>query len=336
MASTVEIARSLGLSPQSTMGNGYGGQRRSLETMDDVWNWAVLHPWMKAAETVLFFSHPRTVRVGFDARGLPILDTPLGNGSSGRDAGEAARINFWKRNSRTPLAGRPRRNTPEGPAWLKPGMAPIAYPGDSNHERDTYQNYSMSTDAVGWEDGWMGTYVSRVGLKTFWNVGSEPWHLQPAGYGNSKLDLQRDLAARGLPAFNLPAIPLAIKPTPPPPPPPVSLFLEMTNMNFLAEHRRIVDTRQTGGPLQPGQVRKIPLGMLNIAFLNITAIGPQGGFISVGGSPAASPGTSACNYDADGIVSNLVAGAFPDGHAYVKANVHACNFIIDMQVFGAA
>ncbi len=108
-------------------------------------------------------------------------------------------------------------------------------------------------------------------------------------------------------------------------------------MNYLSEHRRIIDTRQTGGIIKAGEVRKVELGMLNIAALSVEAIsGGASGWLSVGGTPKASSGTSVLNYDADGVANASLVGGFPDGHAYIKAHHGACHVVVDMQGFGAA
>lgn len=244
--STVEIGRSLGLSPQSRMVNGYSGKKRTLVEMDGIWKWTALHPFMKRLHLAAYFSDPRTARHGFDADGLAILDTPLGVGSAGRSSGEAARRNFWSRNSRTYLPGRPSRNTPEGRAWLKPGYAGIAYPGTSNHEDDTFEGYCMAVDNVGWNTHpWFNAHVGDFGLRDFRDVGSEPWHTQLAGYGASKSALQRDLANRGLPTVDLPPIPLAATPAPPPKKDrEIMMFMKHPN----DRHLFAVDVRHVDGP----------------------------------------------------------------------------------------
>ena len=213
---TADIGAALGTSPLSRMAYSYApGGHSDLVAMDRRWQWTSLHPEMIRRHLVAYFSHPGTVITGHDDNGLPILVTPMGLEGAGREAGEPARLNFWSRNSRTHLPGRPSRSTPEGRAWLKPGMASIAYPGTSVHEVDTFEGHCLAVDSIGWQDGWFGENVARFGLKTFWNVNREPWHTQPNGYGNSKSALQADLARRGLPTIVLPAIPLAT-PTPTP------------------------------------------------------------------------------------------------------------------------
>jgi len=219
---TADVGAALGISPLSRMAYSYApGGHADLVAMDRRWQWTSLHPEMIRRHLAAYFSHPGTVITGHDDNGLPILVTPMGLEGAGRKAGEPARLNFWSRNSRTHLPGRPSRSTPEGRAWLEPGMASIAYPGTSVHEVDTYQGHCLAVDSIGWQDGWFGENVARFGLKTFWNVNREPWHTQPYGYGNSKSELQADLARLGLHATVLPVIPLATphpqptsKPTP--------------------------------------------------------------------------------------------------------------------------
>lgn len=217
---SVAIARALGISPRSTLAYSYFGNARTIESIAGWWYWEKLHPEMRRRHLAMYFSHPGTDLVGMDGGGLPVLATTMGPGSAAREAGQAAIDNFWSRWSRTYIEGRPSRNTPEGRAWLKPGYAPIAYPGSSNHEVDTFEGYCMAVDGVGWQDGWQHDHAWRFGLKTFHNVGSEPWHTQPDQYPNSKSALQRELAQRGLAPANLPAIPLARQPEPEPEPEP--------------------------------------------------------------------------------------------------------------------
>lgn len=116
------------------------------------------------------------------------------------------------------------------------------------------------------------------------------------------------------------------------------LVQEDDPMKYLSEHVRKYDSRIEGSPIRKGEVRKIELGMLNIAAINVTAISAQGasGYLSIGGTEDASPGTSAVNYDSDRIANASLVGAFPDGHVYIKAHGADCHVTVDLQAYGAA
>ena len=314
---TAAIARALGISPQSTMGYGYSGQRATLVEMGNRWDWRVLHDEMQRRHLALYFSHPGTVRIGIDADGLAILRTPMGSGSAGRAAGAHAVAAFWARWSRTYLPNRPTRMTPEGRAWLKPGMAPIAYPGTSNHEADTWENRAMAVDNIGWEDGWMGRIVHLFGLKTFWNVGNEPWHTQPAGMGNSKSDLQADLRARGLPPFSLPAIPLAATTEP---------SEEDDDMETI-DPGRWLDNEV----LEAGQIREFdaPFGALAFAG-SVTTVGATSpGFVTMWGN-GTRPLVSTCRIHPDGNDNYASVKAGTDGKVRIYAS-QSCRIFFDLQ-----
>lgn len=81
---------------------------------------------------------------------------------------------FLQRYTKTPLPGRPTR-TWNGATWyLKPGLAPLASPGTSNH------GWACACDI--WNVGqngrleWLLANAERFGWS--WEVQSEPWHIR--------------------------------------------------------------------------------------------------------------------------------------------------------------
>jgi LAS superfamily LD-carboxypeptidase LdcB len=81
---------------------------------------------------------------------------------------------FLQRYTKTPLAGRPTR-TWNGATWyLKPGLAPLATPGTSNH------GWGCAVDI--WNVGqngrleWLLAHFDEFGWS--WEVQSEPWHIR--------------------------------------------------------------------------------------------------------------------------------------------------------------
>jgi LAS superfamily LD-carboxypeptidase LdcB len=81
---------------------------------------------------------------------------------------------FFQRYTTTKLEGRPTRNYNQAVWWLKPGYAPLAAPGTSNH------GWGLAVDvwAVGDDDrlDWLLGNHARFGWS--WEVQSEPWHIR--------------------------------------------------------------------------------------------------------------------------------------------------------------
>jgi LAS superfamily LD-carboxypeptidase LdcB len=81
---------------------------------------------------------------------------------------------FYQRYTTTELQGRPTRTYKKQTWWLKPGYAPLAAPGTSNH------GWGLAVDiwAVGEEDrmDWLLGNHARFGWS--WEVQSEPWHIR--------------------------------------------------------------------------------------------------------------------------------------------------------------
>jgi LAS superfamily LD-carboxypeptidase LdcB len=81
---------------------------------------------------------------------------------------------FFQRYTTKKLDGRPMRNYNQAVWWLKPGFAPLAAPGTSNH------GWGLAVDVwgVGEEDrlDWLLGNHARFGWS--WEVQSEPWHIR--------------------------------------------------------------------------------------------------------------------------------------------------------------
>lgn len=79
----------------------------------------------------------------------------------------------------------------EGKRWKKrPGVAAAAPPGRSMHE------IGLAADLTGDMD-WIVKNASRFGLRSFHDVNSEPWHVQPQELPGSRRDYERAGAAWG-------------------------------------------------------------------------------------------------------------------------------------------
>lgn len=107
-----------------------------------------------------------------------------------------------------------------GTGWrIQPKNKPgFAAPGNSNHEgfpADGTSGGAVAADMVpnvSWP--WMEANVARFGLRTFRNVNSEPWHIQPAEIPTSR--------NRRTTPWKLAPIALPDDVAPPTPPPPVT------------------------------------------------------------------------------------------------------------------
>jgi len=116
-------------------------------------------------------------------------------GQGWRDPKEQER-EFLKRYYPSPDGDR----TWQGKKWKKrPGVAPLASPGRSNHE------IGLAADLQGDMD-WLQQNAGKFGLKTFATVNNEPWHVQltelqngfiGAGESNSSPDSPADAAVVG-------------------------------------------------------------------------------------------------------------------------------------------
>ena len=81
---------------------------------------------------------------------------------------------FFQRYTTTKIDGRPTRTYSGKTWWLKPGLAPLASPGTSNH------GLGLAVDIFGVsQEGrleWLLQHVDRFGWS--WEVQSEPWHIR--------------------------------------------------------------------------------------------------------------------------------------------------------------
>ena len=58
----------------------------------------------------------------------------------------------------------------------RPGVAPAARPGSSNHEIGMAADIGPAS-----EYGWISAHAEEFGLRSYANINGEPWHLQPMG-----------------------------------------------------------------------------------------------------------------------------------------------------------
>ena len=81
---------------------------------------------------------------------------------------------FYQRYSTTKIDGRPTRTYNGKTWWLKPGFAPLASPGTSNH------GLGLAVDVANYGSEarleWLLENADRFGWS--WEVQSEPWHIR--------------------------------------------------------------------------------------------------------------------------------------------------------------
>jgi hypothetical protein len=200
---------------------GYGSLRLALDQLEQRRTWADLHPEIRR----------RLIRM-FDVARAEGHDLGIGEGARDPARQEAE---FFRRHVPVNTGG---CCSYKGKRWaLKAGMAPIAPPGNSNHEKGILDGYAMAADLVGWEDHWFDANCHRFGLKNFGGaigpgVNGEEWHAQPVEFANSRSAVNAQVAA----GLTLTAIPLPGDPlTPPTPEPPDPLPQEIPPMLFIAK-----------------------------------------------------------------------------------------------------
>lgn len=212
----------------------------------------------------------------------------------------------------------------------------FAPPGSSFHESQTFASGIVgyqAIDTVGhpgkheqaWS--WMRNNEARFGLRSFWNVNNEPWHVQcsdiPLGVPQWKNAGRPDPSQY----FVLPDL----NPPPPPPPPP-----EEDDMQYLAEPYRSYDSRVSQGQLATGVARRVPVAMGSKAFVNITCITQSGyGWVSIGGTEAAVGKTSLVNFESVSgtqVRANSAPIGLDAGWMYIKSTV-PCHVVVDVFAF---
>lgn len=82
-------------------------------------------------------------------------------------------------------------------------------------------------------------------------------------------------------------------------------------------------------PFAAGETRGIVIGFTSQAFVSVTAIGDDPGYVEVSGT-AAKPTTSLLNIDPDGLTSGSTPVLTPEGKVYVYASA-ACDVIVDVR-----
>jgi len=181
---------------------GYSTQRLTLAEMETRWTWINVHPEVRRRAVALM-----------DASHAAGRDLGIGEGARNTQAQLAE---FLRRHREVSSGGCCRW---DGKRWaLKPGMAPIAPPGFSNHEDGVYEGDAIAIDFVGWEDHWFDANCEEFGIKNFGGaigpgVNNEEWHGQPLEFPNSRSGVNAAIAAgQTLTAWSLPGA----TPTPPP------------------------------------------------------------------------------------------------------------------------
>ena len=146
---------------------------------------------------------------------------PYGFGGGSRDPVQQL-AEAMRRHSTSPIvAGRvpPKSRLYNGVRYyLRRGMAPYAFPGSSNHERDTTPDGAIAADMVPPSSlAWANKQCPDFSLQHFTNVGSEPWHTQPAEWPKSRSGVDVFVrAGRRLAAWALPGVPASFSPAPGP------------------------------------------------------------------------------------------------------------------------
>jgi hypothetical protein len=179
---------------------GYGSLRLSVDQLDERRTWNQLHPEIRR----------RLIRM-FDTGIAEGHDVGIGEGA--RDPVQQ-QAEFFRRHYQVATGG---CCAYQGKRWaLKTGMAPIAPPGNSNHEAGVLDGFALAADLVGWEDHWVDANCERFGLKNFGGaigpgVNGEEWHVQPVEFANSRSAVNAQVAA----GLTLTAIALPGDPTQP-------------------------------------------------------------------------------------------------------------------------
>lgn len=142
-------------------------------------------------ERLLTWKHYERLEDEFARRLLAAMDasiaagTPFGIGSSLRREEQQLSL-FLSRHHEVKIGGCCVYN---GKRWrLNRGAAHAAPPGRSMHEDTTLPTGEcLATDTVGksgWE--WLKVHAAEYGLRSFWNVNNEPWHVQPIDVSASR------------------------------------------------------------------------------------------------------------------------------------------------------
>jgi hypothetical protein len=293
------------------------------------WGWRMVHPELRR----------RSLRMMQHAQDA---GTDLGIGSGARNPEDQLR-EALRRHDEVPCDGSVRIDRRyNGKCYrLKPGMAPYAFPGSSNHETGILEGFALAIDYIGWENHWFDRNCERFGIKNFGgavglNVNGEEWHGQPLEFSNSRSAINREVAN----GRRLIAIPLPGDPTIPKPQPPLIPTYPGASDMFQPIHpRRNSDTRIFGGAIPANQTRTFgldpsvfPANTVAIA-MNVTVLGaPAGAFLTVWGS-GPTPNTSVVNVQSAGAaVSGYYAGPVQDLKFNLQAS-HSMNVICDVTGF---
>jgi hypothetical protein len=163
---------------------GYDGKRLTLAEMETRWSWNNVHPELRRRAVALMDA---AQAAGHD----------LGIGEGARNA-KAQLAEFLRRHNEVATGGCCKWDDKR--YALKPGMAPMAPPGSSNHEDGVYEGDAIAIDFVGWEDHWFDAHCEEFGIKNFGgaigpDVNGEEWHGQFSEFPNSRSAVNAAIAA---------------------------------------------------------------------------------------------------------------------------------------------
>jgi N-acetylmuramoyl-L-alanine amidase len=114
---------------------------------------------------------------------------------------------------------------------------------------------------------------------------------------------------------------------PPPPPPSIIIGEPLMNMHLVEGNVRLLDTRQSGVMVQPGETRTISVGdtTAKAADVTVTAVTAAGaGYASV------RPGTSCLNWDKGWTVANTTLAPVTNGTITVEVGNGATHILVDL------
>ena len=114
-------------------------------------------------------------------------------------------------------------------------------------------------------------------------------------------------------------------------PPPPGAFVAVSPIT------RVLDTRTTGGKLQPDEERIVDLGVqgpVNAAIINLTVTETEGaGFVAVFPADVAYPGNSSINWSASdqNVANGVITSVDSTGKVTIRGGVNPTHVVIDVQ-----
>lgn len=151
-----------------TYPQGYNGARKTLDELNQVWGWKMLHPEVQRRLIGLFdYSQAYGTDVG------------IGGGARSREAQLGV---FLQRHVQVTAGG---CCLFEGRRYaLKAGAAHAAPPDGSYHETGCTDGFAVAADLIG-DLGFVKARAAQFGLTEFSSL-KEPWHVQPAEFPRSR------------------------------------------------------------------------------------------------------------------------------------------------------